>query len=388
MISKKIAIIIGAIIFLMSSYTSYKVFSSTGTGMIVSPLSKYFPPKNGSGSPTPTPDEPKTEECPLNGQMMTKSQKNLWVNRRPLGIVVENHKDARPQSGLSFADVIYEGVAESGITRFLAIYYCQDANPVGPVRSARVHFINLLQEYGDYPLYAHVGGANTPGPADALGYINKLGWSLYNDLNQFAVPFPFFWRDYERLPNRVTEHTVYTSTSKLWDYAKNKRKLTNVDEDNQSWDANFTSWKFADDASLTDRGNVNQISFGFWTTFANDYSVVWTYNKNTNLYTRQNGGQPHLDKNTNQPIQAKDIIVIFAKESPANDGYEGGHIVYKLTGSGEALIFQNGKAIKGSWQKKDYKTRMLFFDESGKEISLVRGKIFIELLPQGNKINY
>ena len=342
--------------------------------------------------------EPKTEECPINGQMMTAAQKSKWVTRRPLGVAIENHVEARPQSGLSSADVVYEAVAEGGITRFLALFYCQDASTIGPVRSARVHFMTMLREYGAYPLYGHVGGANcdeTTGSgcangakADALGLIQKLEWGSYNDLNQFGVPFPYYWRDYERLPNVATEHTVYSSTAKLWDYAKTNRKLTNVDTDGIAWDKTFETWKFADDAKSTDRGTVNKVQFGFWNSLANDFAVIWNYNSAKNSYSRIDGGKPHLDKNTGKQLEAKNIIVVFAKESPANDGYDGGHILYKLVGEGDALVFQNGKAILATWKKADPESRMKWYDEKDKEISIVRGKVFVEILPIGNKVTY
>ena len=121
--------------------------------------------------------EPKTEACPLNGELNTKTNKALWEKRRPLGIMVENTLEARPQSGLSNADVIFEVVAEGGITRFLSVFYCQDAEMVGPVRSARVYFVDFISGFGESPLYAHVGGANTPGPADAIGHLSKMGWA-------------------------------------------------------------------------------------------------------------------------------------------------------------------------------------------------------------------
>ena len=342
--------------------------------------------------------EPKTESCPINGQMMTVAQKNKWVTRRPLGVMIENHVEARPQSGISSADVVYEAVAEGGITRFLALYYCQDASFVGPVRSARVHFMTMLREYGDYPLYGHVGGANCDAEtgsgcangakADALGIIRKIGWDSYNDLNQFGVPFPYFWRDYERLPNVATEHTVYSSTAKLWDYAKLKRDLTNVDEEGAVWDKTFESWKFADDAKVADRGKTNKIQLGFWSSFASEFAVVWNYNSQKNTYARVNGGKPHLDKNTNKQLEAKNIIVVFADESPANDGYEGGHILYDLAGEGDALVFQNGNVIKATWKKADPESRMKWYDENDKEISIVRGKVFVEIVPIGNKVTY
>jgi len=389
MINKSVAWITVFVVFLLSAVVSYSFFGNgsltTGAGFLA-PLTKYAAPSS-QATPTAT-NEPKTEECPLNGEMLTKTQKNQWVLRRPMGVAIENHKEARPQSGLSSADVVYEAVAEGGITRFLAVFYCKDATTIGPVRSARIYFIKLLEQYGDNPLYVHVGGANTPGPADALGYINTLDWNSYNDLNQFSVPFPYFWRDYERLPNVATEHTVYSSTVKLWKYAKDVRKLTNVDSKGVAWDKNFKAWSFKDDASQGDRGKVAKIDFGFWTNLSSDFSVTWTYNSVNNTYARNNGGVAHIDKDTGKQLTAKNIVIMFSKETPANDGYEGGHIIYKTIGSGDAIIFQNGQAIKGSWSRVFETDPLKFTDESGKAVSMVRGQVFVEVLPIGNKVNY
>jgi len=107
-------------------------------------------------------DLPKTEACPINGQMFTKAEKTIWETRRPITAMIENHADSRPPSGLSKADVVYEAIAEGGITRFLTVFYC-DASAedvrIGPVRSVRVYFIDWAQEYG-LPLFVHSGGAN------------------------------------------------------------------------------------------------------------------------------------------------------------------------------------------------------------------------------------
>ncbi len=389
MINKKLGIAILIIVFVLAGSLSYIFFAGGGSGKIPLPLINYAPPSQNGTVPSVNPNEPKTEECPINGEMLTKSQKNLWEIRRPLGVMIENHKDARPQSGLSSADVVYEAVAEGGITRFLAIFYCKDAPYVGPVRSARVYFIQLLEGYGNNPLYAHVGGANTPGDANALGKIDTLKWSLYNDLNQFAVPFPYYWRDYERLPGVVTEHTVYSATAKLWQYAKDNRGLTNVDKKGIAWNTTFTPWKFQDDSAASARGDVTKISFGFWNTNADDYSVTWNYDATTNSYARVNGGVPHLDKNTGKSLTAKDVVVIFTRESVVNDGYEGGqHLLYGVIGSGNGLLFQNGKSQTITWKKSTAESAMMFYNTSGSEVKLVRGEIFVEILPIGNKVTY
>ena len=372
--------------YLIGFIATYFYLTRSTTASFISPVTTT-PPKMEKEQVTIESEGPKTEPCPLNGKLYSKKQRERWEKRRPLGIMVENHKDARPQSGLQNADVIYEAVAEGGITRFLAIYYCEDASPVGPVRSARVYFIRILQGYGDYPLYAHVGGANTPGPADALGLIEKLGWSLYNDLNQFAIPFPYYWRDYERLKGRATEHTVYTSTIKLWKYAAEKRKLTNVDRKGNSWDENFEPWKFKEREEV---GDVKTIEFGFWSESPKDpYYVKWEFDPKTKLYKRYNGGKPHIDNNTKKQLAFKNIIIIFSKETPVNDGYpKGHHLLYKTKGQGKALVFFDGEVINGVWKRKSYNELFRFYTKTGREIILSRGKVFVEVVPLGNKVNY
>ncbi len=338
-------------------------------------------------TPTPIDTEPKTEECPLNGEMFSKTKRDLWKKRRPLGIMVENSPAARPQSGLSSADVIFEAVAEGGITRFLSIYYCQDAPTVGPVRSARVYFLDFIGGFGNYPLYSHVGGANTDGPADALGQISSMGWAVYNDLNQFSVGFPPFWQDPDRLPKVATEHTMYTSTKKMWDVAI-KRELTNIDADGVSWDAEFGKWTFKEDVPLASRKNQFKASFGFWEDYRMS-DVVWKYNKNTNAYLRSNGGKKHLDKNTGKQLEAKNVVVVFMDESVAKDGYEKGqHLLYDTLGSGDMVLFQDSVAIKGTWNKLNRTSQIYFKDARGVEVKFNRGPIWIEVLPTGNTVKY
>ncbi len=285
---KIITIASTAAIYIVSAAISYFVFS------------KLLPSKNVVNAPLPTAKggqgqtvfdstAPKTESCPLNGVLYSKQQKDWWVQHRPLGIMIENHQEARPQSGLSFADVIYEAVAEGGITRFLSVFYCQDAGVVGPVRSARTYFLDFISEYGDSPLYAHVGGANAPGPADALSQIDDYGWGGRNDMNQFSIGFPTFWRDYDRLGHTVaTEHTMYSTTEKLWSYAKDSRNLTNVDKKGLSWDDSFVPYTFKDDASVSQRGQTQTIHLEFWKSMP-DYFVDWQYDKVSNTYKRFNG---------------------------------------------------------------------------------------------------
>jgi hypothetical protein len=374
--NQKTTIVIGLILYLAAAVGSYSFFS----GQTIA--TNYRPPvEESKGS-----DEnggPKTEACPLNGALYSKAQREKWESRRPLGIAVENSVAARPQSGLNSADIVYEAVAEYGITRFLGIFYCENPEIVGPVRSARIYFIRLLQGYGKFPLYAHVGGANAPGPTDALGEIRDLGWANYNDLNQFSVPFPNYWRDYDRLPGVDTEHTVYTDTNKLWSYAEKTRKLTNVDEEGTAWDESFTPWKFKKEAGKP--GNVTAISYGFWDQSVSSMGVAWKYDAEKKAYLRTNGGAPHLDKNTEEQIYASNVVVMFAKETAVDNGL--GHMLYDLTSGGDALIFMDGRVVEAHWEKPDYESPITFTAD-GKEVEFSPGRVWVSILPIGNKVDY
>ena len=329
-------------------------------------------------------NEPKTEACPLNGALYSQTNRNKWEKRRPLGIMVENSVDARPQSGLSNADVIFEAVAEGGITRFLALFYCNPPKLVGPVRSARVYFIDMVGMFGESPLYAHVGGANTPGPANAIGQLEDMGWTNYNDLNQFSIGFPVFWRDAERLPGVATEHTMYTNPEKLWAIAA-KRGLTNVDKEGVKWDESFTPWTFKKETpAKTPTAKV--VSYEFWDKYS-DFDVTWTYDAATNSYLRTNGGKKHLDKNTGKQIAAKNVVILFMDESVANDGYDQGqHMLYGTKGTGKAIIIMDGAATNGTWSKKDRFSPLVLKDTTGKSIEFNPGLIWFSIIPTGNKV--
>lgn len=368
----------GIVLFLFSLGLSYGFFTFIAPAKKVAPA---LPPQQlANGSVAFDASLPKTQACPLNGALYSTQQEAWWQKHAPLGVMIENSTEARPQSGLSNADIVYEAVAEGGITRFLALFYCQDAQMVAPVRSARVYYINWVSEYGASPLYAHVGGANAPGPADALGLITSLGWDSYNDLNQFAIGFPTYWRDYNRLGHDVaTEHTMVSTTTKLWDFAKT-RGLTNVDKEGTSWDANFVKYSFKDDAAKSSRPATQAIHIDFWGDPS--YAVDWIYDSINNVYKRNNGGQPHIDLNTKKQIAAKNVVVLFMDVSQVNDGYMNNeHQEYDNIGSGKALIFMDGKETKGTWKKASRKARTLLYDQSGLPIIFDRGLIWFEAQP-------
>lgn len=388
LVKSKLWLILGAIgLYLVSTGLTFAAFSALRRPQALVVFERPVPDSISKFAIDPA--APRTEVCPLNGKKFTVKEREVWQSRRPLTVMIENHEEARPQSGLTSADVVYEAVAEGGITRFLAVFYCgisaQDII-VGPVRSARTYFLDWASEYGDFPLYLHVGGAHVSGPANALGQIGDYGWLRKgNDFNQFSLGFKECWRDYERLGHvAATEHTMYCRPERIWEVAA-KRSLTNVDEEGVFWDEDFTPWSFKDDAEVSERGEVTRIAFGFWSGYQ-AYNVVWNYDQTANSYLRENNGASHTDLNTEQQVQAKNVVIAFTQERGPID--EEKHLVYTTIGRGQAIVFQDGRAINGTWSKTRRTSRTVFRDSTGAEIEFVSGPIWIEIVPAGNKVEY
>lgn len=379
-------IILAVVLYSISTSISYSLFSKFSKPTTFS-QSKTSSLPTTSNALVEDPNEPKTESCPLNGSLHTKKAKDSWEKRRPLAVMIENHSESRPQSGLSSADLVYEAVAEGGITRFMALFYCNLSDvQVGPVRSARTYYLDWLSEYD--ALYAHVGGANTPGPADALGQIIKYG---IKDLNQFSIGFPVFWRDYQRLNHPVaTEHTMYSTTQKLWEVGA-KRGWSATDSAGIKWDAKFTPWKFKDPSASkgpAEAGQVTKITVNFWDSQP-DYTVEWNYDVSSNTYKRKHGGATHMDLDNNTQLSSKVVVVQFEKESNANDGYLGNvHLLYGTTGLGKALFFEDGNVVEGKWIKQTRTARSKYVDSKGQEIQFDKGQIWIQTVPEGSKVTY
>ena len=391
--SKIIPVITALVLFILSSGISYLFFHTLNSRnkppATVSDTTNPVPTKPTRGSKI-NPALPKTEACPLNGQLYTKQEADIWAQRRPLAVMIENHEDSRPTSGLGSADIVYEAVAEGGITRFMGLFYCgiaADNTTLAPVRSARIYFVKLVSEYD--ALYNHVGGAgNCDDPtvnekAKALCYIRR---NNIKDMDQFGRAGDF--KTCHRLTNRLDrdvayEHTMACFTESLYNAAA-KYNWTNVDAKGVSWDKNFKPWTFTD-GSASSASDATTVSFDFWSSQKN-YSVVWKYDASSNTYLRENGDQKAIDLNYGDQLSAKNVVVQFVKETGPLDDHK--HMDYGVVGTGKGLLFQNGQAQNITWSKVTAASRTKFMDNKGKEISFNRGQIWIELVPDGNQVEY
>jgi hypothetical protein len=195
--------------------------------------------------------------------------------------------------------------------------------------------------------------------------------------------YPVFWRNYDRLDHPVaTEHTMMASLDRAYLQAE-KRGFAAKDKNGVSWDINFRPWRFTDGKSQSQ--SVKEISFDFWSNKP-EYSVTWKYDPANNEYLRFNGGVEHKDHENNEQIKVKNVAIIFTQEKTSVDRNK--HNLYTTIGKGNALIFQNGEAVEATWEKNSRESMIIFRDKKGKEISFVRGPIWVEILAVGSKVDH
>lgn len=299
-------------------------------------------------APRNTPVAPKPKEEPKFYSPLTgvKVKDEKATKRTVTAIMLENSPDARPQSGLKEAGVVFEAIAEGGITRFNALY--QESRPklIGPVRSLRPYYVEWAAAFD--PSVAHVGGS-----ARALKMIRNGNYG--RDIDQFFSP-----NAYWRASDRYAPHNVYTSFERL--DALNKSK-------------GFTTSSFDGfprvDAKPAAKPNATRVAIDV---SSHSYNVNYTYNKKSNTYSRSQGGAPHNDREKGR-IAPKVAIVIKVPQTTVFE--DGSRESYKVIGSGQAFIFQNGTVQKATWKKSGAKSQLTFIDSEKEPIELVRGQTWI-----------
>lgn len=263
--------------------------------------------------------------------------------------MIENSLDARPQSGLKQAGVVYEAIAEGGITRFLALYQQEKPSLIGPVRSVRLYDVDWFAPF--QASIAHVGGS--------LYALREVRNGNYRDLDQFFNS-AYYWRS----TDRYAPHNVYTSAAKLDALNQKKGYSTSV----------FTAWPRQDGtpAKAPTATNIDVTISGPL------YNGHYKYSAKTNTYTRYQAGAVHKDREKG-PITPSVVIVLDVHETTVmQDGYRE---QITTTGKGKAHIFQNGTEQNATWTKKDNGSQIKFVDKDGKEIPLNRGQTWITAVP-------
>jgi hypothetical protein len=363
-----IAVIFGVAVALSIMWV---VFPSKSKRTILSPFSKLINTKDN-----------KTVENPLTGVMYSEEEAAKWKNIRPIGAMVNNYVEARPQSGLVDADVVYEMVAEGGITRYIAFFLTNSPLKIGPIRSIREYHLILVKEIGDAMLM-HIGWSPQALVAIESWPVRSLNRLGLNCENILANPTDYeCWRDKARVDGDIAwEHTAYANIVEL----RKKGEVAGW----QGTTEEFRSWKFSDDPlKYVTFGSANEISIDFW--YKGDYSAIFKYDLAYNSYLRFLGYDendqpiPHRDNESGKQIEVKNVIVQFATETSIV-GDEKNRLEYELEGSGEAYVFTDGKVIPATWSKVSRDARTIFYDTNGSEIEFNRGNFWISIVPDRNK---
>ena len=268
------------------------------------------------------------------------------------GIMIENSPDARPQSGLKDSGVVFEAIAEGGITRFLVLYQEQKPQLIGPVRSVRAYYVDWVAAFN--ASVAHIGGS-----AAALKEVRN---GNYRDIDQF-----FNASTYWRATDRYAPHNVYTSFERI-DALNAAKGYTS---------STFTGFT-RKDSQAAETPNATAIDVTISRALYNSH---YAYNATTNTYDRSQAGAAHLDREAGQ-ISPRVVIVMKVNETTVME--DGWRQSIQAIGSGQVTIFQDGTVQEGTWHKADKTSQITFTDANGADIPLARGQTWLTAVPNGS----
>lgn len=301
------------------------------------------------------PEQPAQEEevrlaASINGSMVPEEKAQL----RPLAVVIENSPEARPQSGLSDAEIVYEAVAEGGITRFLAIFQAREPESIGPVRSARPYYNFLANVWGG-------GLVHSGGSEQALAELSSGVHKQVYDINEF-----FYGKYFSRDSSRLAPHNLYTTPTKLRELLEDKKQT--------AWQP-MTIWQFENTPTDQLATEVTQITIPF---SGDLFRVNYLYDSTTNSYLRSVASRAHTDRNNSQQISAKNIL-IHLTDITLNDD-ELGTMTIRLTGNGPCYLFASGKFQECRWRYEN--SRHIYTDTEGNPLKLQTGQTWVEIFPR------
>ncbi|WP_027724844.1 DUF3048 domain-containing protein [Tuberibacillus calidus] len=304
---------------------------------------------------TPAVAQPKKEEPTVTYPLTGLPAEDGVINRRVIGVMVNNFSLARPQSGLHKADIVYEVLAEGPITRFLALFQSETPEIIGPVRSARPYFIELNNGYGAiYIAHGWSPQAKTILESGVTDYIQ----GLYYDGTLF-----------KRVKFRKAPHNSYIPYENILKGEKEKGyKLTqNVEP---------LPFLTQDELSTIPGEPMEQVTV----TYAKDNVVSYVYNPDDGLFYRKINGEQAKDRETGTPLTAANVFIVSANHRFI-DGYRR---EIDLDSGGPAYLFQKGK-----WQVVEWKNvhdRILPYKD-GQPVKFVPGKTWINIIDAKQGLN-
>jgi hypothetical protein len=279
------------------------------------------------------------------------------ASRNPVALMIDDHPDARPQSGLSSADVVWHAPAEGGIPRYLAIWQSRMlGSDIGPVRSARVYFVLWAAEWN--ALYGHSGGS----PQALALLADKGGGEYVFDANEFRYGGGAFGR----VDTRSAPHNVYTDAQRM------RRLGIRLGAEDRPLEP---VWTFGPDAPLEERPEGGSIKIPY------PHNVVsYAYHRESNTYRRDVSGEKgQIDAATDRQIAPKNVVIMHVRFIQTGDSKH--RLEGDIIGTGPAEIATNGRIIRGTWEKDGDTDPTRFFDADGQPVMFTAGQTFIQVVP-------
>jgi hypothetical protein len=279
--------------------------------------------------------------------------------------MIDDNVQARPQAGFNAASVVYQAPADGGEDRYMMVFQEGDAKVVGPVRSGRPYFVRWAAEFRS--AFGHYGG-----DAKTLQQvIPALNRTLIYDMDALRGA----GRAYHRDKRRQAPHNAYTATEL---YRKVASQLGAPD----AMPSGAATWTFIEDRPAAERPAAGSITVPYGRGVTG-----YTYDRTTNSYLRSVAGHPQIDAGDGKRVTARNVVVLFMRLSYDPES-EPGHRrpVLDQIGTGKAIVFRDGAVIQATWRKADVGSLTRFYDASGAEIALVRGRIFIQVVATGTKV--
>ncbi|MBB6636051.1 DUF3048 domain-containing protein [Cohnella thailandensis] len=278
------------------------------------------------------------------------------VTKRPLSVMINNYAAARPQSGLTQADTVWEVLAEGGITRLVAIFQSKSfTDPIGPIRSIRPYLIDIGESYGG--VLVHAGASN-----DALALLQHSGKADLDEINNAGA---YFYRE----KSRKAPHNLYSTLEMLREGAA-KRKF------DETADVPLVTFSPQPDAASAATASQIEVKFQL-----SDYKVEYAYDAATGLYARSINGEPHIDLNNGEQLKAANLVVFSTKHRAYDDV---GRLEIDLNSGGKALLFQQGHVIECTWERT--KGDIVRLTKDGKELPFVPGVTYYHVVPNSDSL--
>ena len=291
-------------------------------------------------------------------------QKQIQIyqgNDRPIAVMIDNHNQAWPQSGLNQAYMVYEALAEGGETRLMALFKGVDVEQIGPVRSARHYFLDYAME--NDAIYVHFGQS-----PQAESDIKKF---FINDINGIAEDGTTFWRTNKK----YAPHNALTSTEKILQSAKNKNYRTTSDKESI---LQYTT----DEVKLEEGQSAVSITIPH----SNLQTVKYEYDEENRVYKRYARKKEQTDWETGETLTAKNIIVTLCDNYTLTDSENKGRQGLKNIGTFDGYYLTNGRAIKIKCIKNDREEQTVYQDLEGNEIKVNDGNTWVNICPTDAKI--